>query len=175
MIKTLVEDKMATQKRFEEALKSIDRTPVATESPKLGLDVTSSHETPSQTTLGSFIMVPGPPQDPKPGNLEPVLVPPLPVGILRWKDEIEHHSALVKRLLDEASASQYDIDHGQRHRMQDGILHIHWEEWSRLRKMYNHETLLRAFSSRHPVVSASACLFRSWERRSVSQTEKCLC
>jgi hypothetical protein len=77
----------------------------------------------------------------------------------------------VKRLLDEASASQYDIDHGQRHRMQDGILHIHWEEWSRLRKMYNHETLLRAFSSRHPVVSASAYLLRPWERRSVSQME----
>lgn len=168
MIKTLVEDKAATQKRFEQALKSIDRTPVTTESPKLGLDVTSSHETPRETILTSFIVAPGLLQNQKPVSLEPVLVPPLPLGILRWKDEIEHYSALVKRLLDEASASHYDIDHGQRHRMQEGILHIHWEEWSRLRKMYNHETLLRAFSSRHPVVSASACLLRLLERRSVS-------
>ena len=171
LIKILVDDKVVTQKRFEQALKTIDHTPANAEPPKVAFDTPSSREISSQTTQGSFVAMSGLQQDQKPVNVEPVLVPPLPVGLLRWKEEIEDHSALVKRLLEEASALHHNVDHGQRHRIHEGILYVHWEEWSRLRRMYNRETLLRAFSSRHPVVSSSTCLLCLLKRHNVNQME----
>jgi hypothetical protein len=160
LIKILVEDKVATQKRFEQALRTIGDAEAKTQ---------STREFPNPTTQSSFVLVSGIQQDQKLVDVEAVLVPPLPVGILRWKEEIEHHSALVKSLPCEASASHYNIDHGQQHRLHEGILHVHWEKWSRLRKMYNNEILLRAFSSRHPVVSFSTCMLRLLERRDIVQ------
>lgn len=144
----------------------------ASEEPlKPALDNHATREIPSQPTQNSSVLVTEIKQDQKLVNVEPVLVPPLPVGILQWKDEIEHHSALVKSLLDVASASHYNIDHGQRYRMHEGILHVHWEEWSRLRKMYNNETLLRAFSSRHPVVSFPTCMLHLFKRCDIVHME----
>jgi hypothetical protein len=175
LIKVLVEDKETTQKRFEQVLRTICDAPASEKPPNLALDTQSTREIPNQTTQSSFMVLSGIHHDQKLVNVEPVLVPPLPVGILRWKEEIEHHSALVKRLLDESSASHHNIDHGQRHRMHEGILHIHWEEWSRLRKMYNNETLLRAFSSRHPVVSSSTGVLRLLQSRDILRMETRLC
>jgi hypothetical protein len=51
-----------------------------------------------------------------------------PAGIRIRQKEIEHHAILVSNLLQEISNVQYRIDHGIRHRMQTGILKIHWDE-----------------------------------------------
>jgi hypothetical protein len=171
LIKTLVEDRKTTQKRFEHVLKTISDTSANEEPPNPALKTQSSGGIPFQTMQSSFAVASEINQHQKHVNMEPVSVSSLPIGLSRRKEEIEHHSALVKRLLEEASATHYNIDHGQRHRMHEGILHVHWKEWSPLRKMYDDETLLSVFSSHHPVVSSFVCLLCLFEKFAFLQME----
>jgi hypothetical protein len=77
----------------------------------------------------------------------------LPPALRYREKEIQHHCALVTRLVQEISAVQYQIGHGLRDRMQKGVLGIHWKEWSSLRKQCRDEELLDLFSSHPDVVS----------------------
>jgi hypothetical protein len=80
LIKILVEDKVATQKRFEQALRTIGDAEASEEHPKLALETQSTREFPNPTTQSSFVLVSGIQQDQKLVDVEAVLVPPLPVG-----------------------------------------------------------------------------------------------
>ena len=57
--------------------------------------------------------------------------------------EIEHHGSLVENLMKEISASRYEINHGIRYRMHQGVLRAHWDEWSSLRKRFGHAALMK--------------------------------
>ena len=162
MIKTLVEDKRATEKKFELVLRTIGETP-ADAPPGYVTVPESTKEGNLQATSSSLAASSGTGQDWKAFAGEPAAASPFPVGLLRRKEEIEDHTALVKTLLEEASAKHYKIDHGQRHRMHEGILHVHWKEWSPLRKLYGDQLLSRLFSSHYHVVSTFVfllCLLR---------------
>ena len=84
----------------------------------------------SSETLGSFSTDPN--------------VPPS----LRLRDEeIQHHAMLVHNLLEEISDVQYRIDHGIRHRMHDGVLKIHWDEWTPHATKHGKDHFHRAFEN----------------------------
>ena len=71
--------------------------------------------------------------------------PSVPPSLRLRDEEIQHHAALVHNLLEEISDVQYRIDHGIRHRMHDGILKIHWDEWTPFATKHGHSHFHRAF------------------------------
>ena len=71
--------------------------------------------------------------------------PSVPPSLRIRDEEIQHHAALVHKLLEEISDVQYRIDHGIRHRMHDGILKIHWDEWTPFATKHGHSHFHRAF------------------------------
>ena len=69
----------------------------------------------------------------------------VPASLRIRDEEIQHHAMLVHNLLEEISDVQYRIDHGIRHRMHDGVLKIHWDEWAPFATKHGHEHFHRAF------------------------------
>jgi hypothetical protein len=85
--------------------------------------------------------------------------PPLP-GL----PHLEQHRLLIEKILDEVNSSRYAIDHGLRYRLHDGILDLHWDEWSPLRSQYGDDAL-RALLTRSPVLA------RSWYERLLNESK----
>ena len=71
--------------------------------------------------------------------------PSVPASLRIRDEEIQHHAMLVHSLLEEISDVQYRIDHGIRHRMHDGVLKIHWDEWAPFATKHGHDHFHRAF------------------------------
>ena len=69
----------------------------------------------------------------------------LPRSLQMRQREIEHHAQLVQNLLDEIGHIQYQIDYGIRHRMHDGVLKLHWDEWSPHASKHGHEHFHKSF------------------------------
>ncbi len=69
----------------------------------------------------------------------------VPASLLIRDEEIQHHAMLVHNLLEEISDVQYRLDHGIRHRMHDGILKIHWDEWMPFASKHGHDHFHRVF------------------------------
>ena len=69
----------------------------------------------------------------------------LPRSLKMRQRDIEHHAQLVQNLLEEISNVQHRIDHGIRHRMHDGVLKLHWDEWSPHALKHGHEHFHQSF------------------------------
>jgi hypothetical protein len=76
----------------------------------------------------------------------------LPPSLRVRDEEIRHHAVLVNNLLQEISHVQYLIDNGIRHRLHDGVLKLHLEEWKPFATRYGHEHFHRAFEPHKHVV-----------------------
>jgi len=161
LVKTLVEDKNASEKKYQLALKAIGWT--ATEAPSEEATGEAVPPPPtvvaepapeysvSQTNFVSNTVSADGVATTKTLETPPIQVWSLPSGLKYRSEEIQHHCALIKSLLTEVSAVQYQIDHGFRDRLYRSILGAHWEQWAPLRELYGDETLINAFS-RHPEV-----------------------
>lgn len=75
---------------------------------------------------------------------------------------LEQHRLLIENILEEVNSSRYAIDHGLRYRLHDGILDLHWNEWSPLRSQHG-ENALRALLTRSPVLA------RHWHERLLNE------
>jgi hypothetical protein len=65
---------------------------------------------------------------------------------------LEHHRLLIENILAEVNSSRYAIDHGVRYRLHDGILNLHWNEWSPLRSQHE-DDVFRALLTHSPVLA----------------------
>lgn len=160
LVKNLVEDKNASEKKYQLALKAIGWT--ATGAPSEGATGEAVPPPPtevaepapeysvSQTNFVSNTVSTDGVATTKTLETPPIQVWSLPS--LRYRsEEIQHHCALIKSLLTEVSAVQYQIDHGFRDRLSRGVLKAHWEQWAPLRELYGDDALINAFS-RYPEV-----------------------
>ena len=160
LVKTLVEDKNASEKKYQLALKVIDWAATGAPLEKATREVVPltpievakpapEHSVPQTNFVSNKVSTEGvATKNPK---ASPIQVWSLPSGLRYRSEEIQHHCALIKSLLTEVSAVQYQIDHGFRDRLYRGVLGAHWEQWAPLRELYGDEALINAFS-RHPEV-----------------------
>ena len=155
LVKTLVEDKNASEKKYQLALKVIDWTATGeetTSTPPIAIEVTKpapEHLVPQTNFVSNKVSTEG--VATKNPETSPIQVGSLPSGLRYRSEEIQHHYALIKSLLTEISAVRYQIDHGFRDRLHRGVLGAHWEHWAPLRELYGDEALINAFS-RYPEV-----------------------
>lgn len=155
LIKTLVEDKAATQKKFDRVLKTLERLPGSDETPRPSSPPITVNNSIVQANFFAGVASSESSQREAPElSINPVWS--LPSTLAHRKEEIEHHCQLIKNLVKEISAVQYKIDHGLRDRMHRGVLAVHWEEWSPLRKLYGNETLINVFAPHSEVVGLLA-------------------
>jgi hypothetical protein len=160
LVKTLVEDKNASERKYQLALKAIGWTATGAPSEEATREVVPPPPTkvaePApeysvlqtnfvSNTVSTHGVAAKTPETPR------IQVWSLPSGLRYRSEEIQHHCALIKSLLTEVSAVQYQIDHGFRDRLYRGVLGAHWEQWAPLRELYGDEALINAFS-RHPEV-----------------------
>ena len=151
LIKTLVEDKNASEKRFAQITHSIEGLQITPAAPEYSEKPDSSQNVSNLMTVNTVVIPAGQPNlsSARDVNFESDDLPP---GLAYRKEEIDHHCTLVNNLIREISAVQYKIDHGLRHNMHQGVLGVHWNEWSKLRKNYEGEHLLKMFSPHGDVV-----------------------
>lgn len=159
MINKLIDDKVTNQQRFEKVMKALEGFKVD-ERASAGITtpiMVQNMALPANNTPPVFEKL----NSDKLDSLDygRGKVSSLPEGLRHRKEEIEHHCALVTRLVHEVSNMQYKIDHGLRDRMQRGVLGVHWEEWSPLSVEFGPEPLLELFSSHADVVSHSVLQF----------------
>ena len=152
LIKTLVDDKNASEKRFAQITQSIEGLHITPAAPEYSEKPDISQNVSNLMTVNAIAMATGQRNlsSAREVNSEPDNLPP---GLAYRKEEIDHHCTLVNNLIREISAVQYKIDHGLRHNMHQGVLGVHWNEWSKLRKTYDDEHLLKIFSPHGDVVS----------------------
>lgn len=77
------------------------------------------------------------------------------------EQELQHHGILVETLMNEINASRYQINHGIRYRMHQGVLRAHWDEWSSFRKRFGHGKLMKLISLHSEVVGQVELVERS--------------
>lgn len=77
----------------------------------------------------------------------------LPTALQRHHERIHHHSYLVQNLLTEIASLQYNLDMNTRDRMQNGVLNMHWDEWSMYRLRHGHEHFEKMLNAHPDVVS----------------------
>jgi hypothetical protein len=163
LLKTLVDDKNATEKKFQVVLKTLKCISYPQESSK-----ESSRDAPFAAGTASIFKnsIPqanlittargGDDARNKTPKRSSDCTRSFPFGLSHRMEEMEHHCALTKSLLGEISAVQYRIDYGLRDRMHRGVLGLHWEEWSPLRKIYGDEALMKAFSADFELVGSTS-------------------
>lgn len=71
---------------------------------------------------------------------------------------LEQHRQLIEKLLEEVNSSRYAVDHGVRYRLHDGVLDLHWQEWSPLRHTHGDE-VLGGLLAQNPILA------RYWHER----------
>lgn len=179
LIKTLVEDRNATEKKFQNALKAIEIPPSYEDSPK-HIQGETSKETPEElpggqqpqvltarqidstavtqvtgTIFSANLVVTTAEKDisrttkPKAVSYD---VMHLPFGLKHRSNDIQNHCALVKNLVNEINSLKYNMDFGMRDKMYRGVMGVHWEEWSPLRALYGDEMLMSTFAPYSEVV-----------------------
>jgi hypothetical protein len=162
LVKVLVEDKNASEKKYRLALKALEwaatRAPLqeaTTEVPPpapAGVVEPARVASVFQTNFVTNAVPKGGAATDK-SEAFPVHVWSLPSGLRYRREEIQHHCTLIKNLLNEVSAVRYKIDPGFRDRLHRGVLGVHWEEWAPLRELYGDEALIKVFSQYPEVVS----------------------
>ncbi|KAJ9610715.1 hypothetical protein H2200_005492 [Cladophialophora chaetospira] len=65
---------------------------------------------------------------------------------------LEHQRALIEKLLQKVRSRCYSIDQGARNRMHEGVLNLHWMEWSPLRSLYG-DHLLQELLAQSPILA----------------------
>lgn len=152
LLNALDEEKRANDARFEKVLRALENFQV---------DETTTAAANAHFAQQNMMLQPNqafPASQPNGKDLRttydaPYDITRLPPALRYREKEIQHHCALVTRLVQEVSSVQYQIGHGLRDRMQKGVLGVHWKEWLSLRKQCRNEELLDLFSSHPDVVS----------------------
>lgn len=153
MIKVLANEKEENERRYKRILAAIADKPSDSGSKRFVDPSTSpvgsvaTTFTTSSTTATLVNPVPDPPETKS--IVVPIIV--LPTGLQRHHERIHHHSYLVQNLLSEIASLQYNLDLNTRDRMQNGILNMHWDEWSMYRLRHGHEHFEKMLSA-HPDV-----------------------
>jgi hypothetical protein len=134
LIQTLVEDKNATEKKFQLVLKTLKCISHSQQSLK-----ESSGDAPFAASTASIFKnsIPqanlittargGDDARNKTPKRSSDCTRSFPFGLSHHMEKMEHHCALTKSILDEISAVQYRIDYGLRDRMHRGVLGLHWK------------------------------------------------
>lgn len=162
LIKVLASEKDENEKRYKHILAAIaDKPP---DNVKISGAPSTSPDGSFTTTLTALsttttVIDPEPQtikvelsdREPAKGILLPLIT--LPPGLERHHERIHHHSYLVQNLLSEISSLQYKLDVSTRDRMQNGILNMHWDEWSMYRLRHGHEHFEKMLSTHPDVVS----------------------
>jgi hypothetical protein len=127
LLKSLVEEKVASQKQYDEVLKRLDRLTVDRDDASLS---SLSKET-TRTTNSSITLVSTTPSlfDAPVAPDNDALLPSLPPHLHHRADEIFDHCRLIKAVIEEVNQARYKIDLGIRYRTQEGILDSHYNEW----------------------------------------------
>ncbi|KAJ9603397.1 hypothetical protein H2200_012175 [Cladophialophora chaetospira] len=149
---TLVEEKHASEKRHQSAMKAIERRASGAskeqgekEAPPTDgtselLASRSDNAKTANTGMLDFIQTP---------VLEDST---LPSHLTERGEAILHSAAAVDTLLAQVCSLQYKIDHAFRDRLHRGILVAHWEHFSPLREVHGAEALMQAFASHTELV-----------------------
>ena len=127
LLKSLVEEKMASQRQYDLVLKRLDQLTVARDDSSLA---TASKET-AVTTNSSVTLVSTTSSMSEKQNLleKESLLPSLPAHLHYRAEEIFDHCRLINTVLQEVNHAQYKIDLGIRYRTQQLILDSHYDEW----------------------------------------------
>jgi Fungal N-terminal domain of STAND proteins len=151
LVRTLVEDKNASEAKLQRVLKAIEDLKVSDAAPPYSASISSAFVPPvaaSSTALSSAVKETERPRAEPNQDLQQ-----LPPALKAREEEIRHQCALLRNVIDEIGFRRYKIDHGLRDRMHRGVLRAHWDGWCSLRNLYGDEVLLRAFSDVPAVVS----------------------
>ena len=129
LLKSLVEEKIASQKQFDHVLKRLDQLAVDKDDPS---NTTSASKEPvgsSNSSLGLVSMYSAAPQIPTRDDKESLL-PSLPAHLHGRAEEIFDHCRLVNAVIEEINHARYNIDKGIRYRTEELVLDSHYNEWT---------------------------------------------
>ena len=87
-------------------------------------------------------------------------------------EDIEQYQALISQVLNEIDSRQYRLARSMRNRLHEGVLDIHWEEWSPLIPIFGEEPLRRAFNALPEVIHHWTRKLRRVEGRHHDAAEK---
>jgi Fungal N-terminal domain of STAND proteins len=145
LVRTLVEDKNASEAKLQRVLRAIEDLKVA--------DVAPPYSVSNANALVPTAVMPSATDSAR--SVIEEKSPKLPSALKAREEEIRHQCALLRNVIDEIGFQHYKIDHGLRDRMHLGVLSAHWDGWCALRNLYGDEVLLQAFSEVPAVVSFS--------------------
>lgn len=140
-MKSLVEEKVASQKQYDQILKRLEQLSVGSDDATIvPISKASTFDTDSNITLIGTASNP----TNACGMTDPdSLLPHLPAHLHHRAEELFDHCRLINAVIEEVNHAQYKIDLGIRYRTQELILDSHYNEWVR-------EVVSGEVSSQHP-------------------------
>jgi hypothetical protein len=163
LLRVLVADIQATEKKFDQIVRTLQDVTVAQEPSD-----SRSHTSHKSGNLSepSMTLTVSTSQVDQLSNLPALVGAVLIVQTLRHRtEELHHQCKLVIKLVGEIGSSQYKLSRQIRHLMHQGVFDIHWKQWSFLRQKYGNQTVMHFPCAHTPVVrwlclgihSISAC------------------
>jgi hypothetical protein len=129
LLKTLVEEKVASQKQYDQVLKRLDQLTVGKDDTSLS---SLTREITSTTNSSVTLVDQGRSTETLPGTSQDDLLPTFPAHLQHRAAELIEHCRLVKTVIGEVNHAQYKIDLGIRYRTQELVLGSHYSEWAHL-------------------------------------------
>lgn len=163
LIRTLVEDKKASEAKLQRILSAIADLKI-TDGPSSHRASNATSAVTSMVALGAS----GTAFSEDLGSTARTASLQLSSALKAYEEEIRHQCALLRNVVDENSSHHYNVDYSLRDRMHCGVLGAHWDAWLSLRKLYGVQVLLQAFTKVPAVVSTSCS---NMKRRSMSRSE----
>ncbi len=127
LLKSLVEEKIASQKQYDLVLKRLDRLTVKEDNSSV-----SSLSKETMRTFGSSTTLVNTLSSFSESHAQPdgdSLLPKLPVHLHHRADEIFNHCRLINAVIEEVNHAQYKLDLGIRYRTQEMVMDSHYNEW----------------------------------------------
>ena len=127
LLKSLVEEKVASQKQYDLVLKRLDQLAVGNdESSTASLNKETISTTDSNITLvATSSSLPEKPER----FMKESFLPRLPAHLHHRAEEIFDHCRLINAITEEVYHTRYKLDHGIRYRTQEMVMASHHNEW----------------------------------------------